>query len=84
MLDIKTAAMLLKKQFPERTIKVGVEYRDLYVFLAPDPNDTQEGESDPFFSVDRNLGDVSDFSILTDGDPAVLMNLFLEAQKESK
>jgi len=58
---------LLKKFYPEATIKAWTPYLNFYLFRVEHP-DPFEKDWDPFFSVDKNTGKVWPFSILTDID----------------
>lgn len=81
MLDITAARNVVEKNLPNGTIQAFISYRDLFVFQVFDNNDEMEGQWDPFYSVNKNTGEFSDFSIITDGDPQELTRLFLEAKQ---
>ena len=75
MFNAKQATDIMKKNLPDRTVKKRVIYNGLYLFQAFS-NDPDEGDYDPFFSVDMTTGKFSDFSILTDGDITEINRLF--------
>lgn len=79
MLDQSTAQKRLKKALPNGKVQAVVTYKDLYLFQVFD-DDPDEGEYDPFYSVNRQTGEVREFSILTDGDISEITTLFLEAK----
>lgn len=79
MLSETQATQALDKAFPGRKIEPPISYRGLYVFKAISP-DPDEGDFDPFFSVNQQTGEVRDFSVITDGDPRELSKLFLARQ----
>ena len=63
MLSKPEALAKLKKEFPNRVPKFLAPQGNLYIFVAPDPSDVEEGMSDPFFSVNSQTGEVKEFSI---------------------
>lgn len=79
MFDIQQATEIVKKAFPAGKIQKSVEYRNVYLFqiFTDDPDD---GQMDPFYSVDKETGEFSDFSVITDGDISEISALF-EAAK---
>lgn len=82
MLDANAARKVVLAAIPDGRINAFVSYGDLFVFQVF-TDDEMEGQFDPFFSVNKNTGEFRDFSILTDGDPAEISRLFMEARKDS-
>ncbi len=80
MFNLDKATDVVKKTFPEGKITSNIEYKNLYIFQVFNPFPGEEG-MDPFFSVNKQTGEIRDFSIITDGDTRELTKLFLEAQK---
>lgn len=68
MLSKEEASVKLLEALPERTIEKVVDFDNFYVFQAFHP-DPIEGQYDPFFSVNKETGEVRDFSWITDGGP---------------
>jgi len=79
MLAEQDARILVERALPKAHITSPISYRGLYVFQAFGP-DPEEGNSDPFISVNQETGEVKDFSVITDGDPYELTALFLAKQ----
>ena len=79
MIDFVEAERIIKQEFPEATIPSFISYGNVFVFIVffSDPD---EGIFDPFYSVDKTTGEVSEFSVLTDGDFDDIQNLFIIAQ----
>jgi len=77
-INLDQAAAIVKKEFPEGKIQKYIDYKGKFIFqiFTEDP---LEGELDPFYSVDQNTGEFSDFSILTDGNTAEITSLFMKA-----
>lgn len=66
MLNRDQAQTLLQKFLTDGTpIKAWAKYNELYLFRV-EHQMPFETDSDPFFSVDTNTGEVRDFSVLTD------------------
>jgi hypothetical protein len=76
MLSEPDATIIVKRVFPEHDVSAPVSYRGLYVFIVTDPTDPEEGDFDPFYSVNQTTGELAEFSILTDGNPSELAALF--------
>lgn len=76
MYSIAEATEILKKAYPTRTIDPPVVYNGAYLFKAIDESDELEGFIDPFFTVNRDSGELSEFSILTDGDMGEIAALY--------
>lgn len=79
MLSEKEATAKIRAVFPNRTIEPPIEYQGLFIFQAFS-SDPLEGQLDPFFSVNKETGEVRDFSIITDGNAHEISRLFLEKQ----
>lgn len=77
--DKSQATALIKKTFPEGKIQAVVEYKNLYLFQVFG-DDPLEGELDPFYSVNKNTGELKEFSILTDAKPTEILPLFVKAK----
>lgn len=75
MLKLNQAIDIIKKNIPDGKIQLAIEYNGLYVFQVF-TDDEFEGQMDPFYSVNKETGEFSDFSIITDGDISELMDLF--------
>lgn len=83
MLTEEQALLKIREVFPDSDLEVTgpVNYNDLYLFRVIDTSDPIEGMWDPFFSVDKETGEVRDFSIITDGDQGKIIELFQEVTK---
>lgn len=68
MLSRSEAEEIIEKTFPKARIKSPVDYKGAYVFGVFDDTDEFEGDMDPFYSVDKTTGQVSDFSLFYDID----------------
>lgn len=73
------ARIIVKRAFPKADIKPPISYRGLYLFQVF-TDDPEEGEFDPFFSVNQQTGELRDFSVITDGDINEITDLFLKKQ----
>lgn len=78
MLSVADAIRIVNEALPGGTIRKQVEYQNLYLFQVFRSMPLEE-EWDPFFSVDKETGEFSDFSIIDDGDISELMDLFRRA-----
>lgn len=76
MLTKESALVIIKKIFPNADIKPPVIYKDFYLFQVF-TDDPEEGDQDPFFSVNQETGEVRDFSVITDGNIYEITKLFL-------
>lgn len=83
MLDATQAQACLADAFPELQVEDWILYKDVYLFRTSLPN-SDEGDYDPFFSVDTVSGWVEDFSIMHDGDISEIMKAFSESQNSTK
>lgn len=81
MLDINQATEIVKNQLPNGKIQARVVYRDLYLFQVFG-DDPLEGQMDPFYSVNKETGEFSEFSLLTDGDISEVVSLFKETSQQ--
>ena len=81
LINIEKAKKIFNKNLPNYKIDSYIEYNDLFIFKAYNTNDKMEEFMDPFFSINRNTGLFSDFSVLTDGNMGVIFSLF---EKNSK
>ena len=80
MISVDEAKKIVQQNYPDGDIQpASIVYKDLYVFqvFGPDP---EEGQYDPFYSVNMNTKEFAEFSVLTDGDPTEVLLLFLKAQ----
>lgn len=77
MYSEKQAFDIVRKAFPTSEIKKPIEYRHVWLFqvFSDDPD---EGDMDPYFSVDTLTGELRDFSIITDGNIEEITKKFLE------
>ncbi len=80
MLSLDKATGIVKETFPLGTINSNVDYKNLYIFQVFNPFPGEEG-MDPFFSVNKETGEIRDFSIITEGDITEITKLFLKAHK---
>lgn len=81
MLSELEATAIVRKEFPDSRIEPPINYRGVYLFMVFNDDDPLEGDQDPFFSVDHMTGELRDFSIITDGNPREITDLFLAKQK---
>lgn len=82
MLNGEQATQVVRLAIPNGRIQAMIKWNGLYLFQVFD-DDPEEGEWDPFYSVDANTGDFSDFSILKDGPTAELTALFAQAKQQT-
>lgn len=80
MLSVEQATMIVEKALPNGQIQAVVEYNDLYLFQVFTDRPFEE-EFDPFYSVDKNTGAFSDFSIITDGNISEILPLFEQEKR---
>lgn len=83
MLTESQATTVVKKAFPGADIRPPIVYRGLYIFQVFRNLDPDEDHFDPYYSVNQRTGALSDFSIMTDGDPREINLLFLARQNQS-
>ncbi len=76
MLDLEAATDVVNKSLPDSVIYKSVEHGNLFLFLVLIP-DAEESGFDPFFSVNRDTGEFSDFAIFaSEEDSAFLLSKF--------
>ena len=82
MLDFKDATEIVKQNLPNGDIQLAVPYRNMYLYqvFRDDPG---EEKMDPYFSVNRDTGYFSEFSLLTDGNISEIVSLFEKAKTMS-
>jgi len=73
------AEQIVEQNISYMSVKVGISYKNDYVFCLQDPSNPKSPMYDPFVSVDKNTGEFSDFSIFTDADPSEIIPLFQDA-----
>lgn len=78
MLSKEEAANIVLKNLPGGKIQSFISYGDLYIFQVFTDIPMEE-IFDPFYSVNKETGEFSDFSILTDGNPQIAA-MFLQAK----
>lgn len=80
MLNKEQAIMIARKHIPEGRIEGIVDYEGVYILqiFSPDP---LEGDWDPFYSVNKDTGEFSDYSVLTDGNINEIFHLFSIAKE---
>jgi hypothetical protein len=82
MLSELEATSIVRNTFPTSRVEPPIAYRGVYLFMVFNDDDPLEGDQDPFFSVEQSTGELRDFSIITDGDPNEITNLFLIRQQQ--
>lgn len=75
MLDLQSAIAIVKEHLPEGDIYGVVEHDNLFVFLVTIP-DPDEGDSDPFYSVNRETSEFSDFAIFANDKTKEVLTKF--------
>lgn len=80
MLTETDARRIAHEAIPEGRIETIVAYRDLYLLQIFIDEDAEEGQMDPFYSVNQQTGELRDFSIINDGDITEITSLFLAAK----
>lgn len=75
MLSIHEATNIITQNLPNGRIQGVVSYNNLYLFQVFTDRPFEE-EMDPFYSVDKDTGEFSDFSIIEDGDIDEITSLF--------
>jgi hypothetical protein len=80
MLDIDQAVEALQEFFPEGQIGLSIDYGPVFVVQVFNNFPGEEG-MDPYFSVDKQTGQVRDFSLMTDGDFDEVNRLFAAAKE---
>lgn len=77
-INLNQAIQIVKKEYPDGKIQRYIDYKGKFIFQIFN-EDPLEGQMDPFYSVDQNTGEFSDFSIITDGDTETIASLFQQA-----
>lgn len=80
MVDISEAEKIVLENLPGGRIAKHIEYKNLFVFQVF-RDDPLEGDWDPFYSVNRDTKEFSDFSIILAGDLNELTQLFMSAEE---
>lgn len=81
MLNLNEAKEALLKSIPGAIVQKNVETKTLFIFLIIRP-DAFEEEYDNFFSVNKETGFVSDFSIVEDDPTFEIRKLFMALSKK--
>lgn len=77
-INLNQAIQIVKKEYSDGKIQRYIDYNGKFIFQIFN-EDPLEGQMDPFYSVDQNTGEFSDFSIITDGDTETIASLFQQA-----
>lgn len=82
MLNVSEATAIAAKAFKLPDILPPVQYQDLYIFrvFSADPD---EGDFDPYYSVDWNTGELKPYSMMR-GDSLAIGRLFLEQERSGR
>jgi hypothetical protein len=80
MLSIDQAKLAVGAQPRVSLVKDAILYRNAIYIVRVVFVDANEAEWDPFYSVDKDTGEVKEFSFLYDGDPGEITTLFLGIQ----
>lgn len=83
MLNKSEAKELLLFKFPGVRVESGIDYENLWVFRAFLPIGGGEENMNPFMSVEKETGVVSDFSITACPDPMLLVERFSKEDSNS-
>lgn len=75
------AKVLVERQNPGVKAVDCFRYQSVFLVRVEHP-DEDETDYDPFFSVDPNTGKVSEFSVITDGDPVAIAEAFTNRRSE--
>lgn len=76
MLTDVEAKAAVERANPGSKAQVCVRYKDIYLVRVKH-HDPEEADYDPFYSVNPTTGEVNEFSVITDGDPVEIMELFV-------
>lgn len=79
MLSSKQAKLLVETQIVGSSVKACVPYKGNFLARVEFPS-AEEANYDPFFLVDASTNQVSEFSIMTDGDPDEVAEAFARAE----
>lgn len=80
MLSELEAVTIIRAEFSDSRIEKPIDYRGVYLFQVFVADPLESGQ-DPFFSVDKQTGELRDFSVLTDGNPKEIEEKFLALQR---
>lgn len=83
MLDLEQAIARLTVMFQGATLGLHIQYRGLFIFQVFLPLEDEEGY-DPFYSVNRETGEVLDYNIMEDGDLQTITELFMTAKAQEE
>lgn len=75
MMAVEQAKQEVLKAIPDSTVEACVPYKGGFLARVKFPS-AEEANYDPFFIVNANTGEVQEFSIMTDGDPAEVARAF--------
>jgi hypothetical protein len=78
VVTIQEAAGIIYQNLPDGNINAGIRWEDQWIFVVY-TSDADEGELDPFYSVDVATGAFSGFSIVGDQDTAGIIGAFSKA-----
>lgn len=81
MLNENEARQILKYKYDGIKVETGVAWKAFWVFRAYLPIGGTEEDMNPFMSVDRISGAVSDFSIMGCEDPLAFASAFFKAEE---
>lgn len=81
MPNLNEAKKIVLENIPDGDIQGSIEYNNLYVFMVFTP-DEEEGQFDPFYSVNKETGEFSDFSVITDGDTGEIFKRFAASKSK--
>lgn len=81
MLNLNEAKEKLLKSIPGAIFQSNVETKTQFIFLIIRPDEFEE-EYDNFFSVEKETGFVSDFSIIEDDPTFEVRNAFIALSKK--
>lgn len=79
MLTQIQALALVKSKFPDSRVLFFLEYRNLFLFQVFDDQDEEEGEFDPYYSVNPQTREIKEFSVMTDANRVELTQLYLDS-----
>lgn len=79
MLTDEQATEVLLVELPGIEVAAHAHFKELHLFRVVWPS-SEEADYDPFFSVHAETGEVSEFSIMTDGDPSEIAAAFAANQ----
>lgn len=74
-ISLQEAARIVKRELVDCSINAAIEWEGKWVFSAYTSN-FDEGELDPFYSVDMKTGEFAGFSIVGDQDTTAILDAF--------